>query len=161
MKLARLSLLASVGVAVAGGSGHGGHGKPGGKLLVTSKSYQATISGKNLMKHARNLSRFSQIKGANTRAFGTIGHNATVQYIKSSLDRTGYYDTQLQTFQYFYSDGTATFSAAGTKYDAAWFTYGPGGDANAPLVIVNNLGCSLVCAPLPCNLFRNSLFSLG
>lgn len=135
--LGQLFFFALVEITIAGG---GGHGKP----LVTSESYQATVSGKNLLKHAKNLAHFASINGANTRAFGTIGHNDTVQYIKSSLDKTGFYDTQLQTFPYLYSDGDATFSANGVDYDTDWFTYGPGGDANAPLTIVNNLGCTQV-----------------
>ncbi|KAF9446779.1 Zn-dependent exopeptidase [Macrolepiota fuliginosa MF-IS2] len=113
-----------------------------GNPLVTSKSYQATVSGDNLMKHAEKLSQYSKINDANTRAFGTIGHNKTIEYIKSSLDKTGFYDTYLDTFQYLYSDGTAALSVANVTYEIAWLTYGPGGDVNAPLVLANNLGCT-------------------
>lgn len=135
MKPSSLCLLALAGVVAAG--------KPD-KPLITSKAYQATVSGKNLLTHAKNLSRFSQINGGHTRVFGSVGHNATVNYIKSTLDKTGFYHTQLQTFPLLYSDGNATFSAGGVDYKADWFTYGPSGDVDAPLVAVNSLGCNQV-----------------
>lgn len=135
MKPSSLCLLALAGGVAAG--------KPD-KPLITSKAYQATVSGKNLLTHAKNLFRFSQINGGHTRVFGSVGHNATVNYIKSSLDKTGFYHTELQTFPLVYSEGNATFSADGVDYKADWFTYGPSGNVNAPLVIVDSLGCNQV-----------------
>jgi Zn-dependent M28 family amino/carboxypeptidase len=64
-----------------------------------------------------------------------------VEYIKSRLDTTGYYDTYLQTFPHFYSEGTANFSADGKSYTSEWFTYGPAGKVTAPLVSLLGLGC--------------------
>ncbi|KAJ3481389.1 hypothetical protein NLJ89_g12218 [Agrocybe chaxingu] len=60
---------------------------------------------------------------------------------------TGYYDTELQTFPYLYSQGSATFAANGTDYDTDWFTYGPAGDVSAPLIVVSNLGCEAADYP--------------
>ncbi|KAJ3574986.1 hypothetical protein NP233_g1391 [Leucocoprinus birnbaumii] len=102
----------------------------------------STVSEHNLLKHAKALSKFGEINGAHTRFAGSVGHNATVDYIKSSLDKTGFYDTTLQTFTYTNSEGNATFSTSGTQLDADWFEGAPGGDAEAPLIIVNNLGCA-------------------
>ncbi|KAF5355863.1 hypothetical protein D9756_004331 [Leucocoprinus leucothites] len=130
-----LSLAALVAVVAA--ASRGGH-----RPLVTSKAYQATVSEHNLLKHAKALSKFGEINGAHTRVAGSVGHNATVDYIKSSLDKTGFYDTFLQTFTYTFSNGNATFSANGTQFDAEWLTSGPSGDAEAPLVVVSNLGCT-------------------
>ncbi|KAH9479763.1 putative leucine aminopeptidase 2 [Psilocybe cubensis] len=110
--------------------------------LVVSSLLQSSIKSSNLLTHARKFTEFSKLSNG-TRAFGSAGHNATVKYIKAELDKTGYYDTELQTFPYLYSQGTAAFSANGTDYATAWFTYGPGGEVTAPLVVVNNLGCTL------------------
>ncbi|KAJ3565250.1 hypothetical protein NP233_g7753 [Leucocoprinus birnbaumii] len=112
------------------------------KLLITSEAYQSTITEQNLLEHAENLVQFSQIGGANTRVAGSVGHNATVDYIKSQLDATEFYDTYIQPFTYTYSRGNATLSVGSTIYKAGYFSYGPAGKANAPLVIVNNSGCA-------------------
>lgn len=118
----------------------GGYGR---KPLVTSTKLQQEIHSHNLVKHAKQLVNFSKLSNG-TRAFGSLGHNATLSYIKGLLDKTNFYDTVYQTFPYLYSDGNATFSANGTSYSASWFTYGPAGDVTAPLVIVNDLGCEAV-----------------
>ena len=143
MKLtSSLLLLALAGVSsaqqlvVAGG----GYGQ---KPLVTSTGLQRELHSHNLVNHAKQLVNFSKLSNG-TRAFGSLGHNATLSYIKGLLDRTKFYDTVYQTFPYLYSDGNATFSANGTSYSASWFTYGPAGDVTAPLVIVNDLGCEAV-----------------
>ena len=137
-----LLLLALAGISsaqqviVAGG----GYGR---KPLVTSTRLQQEIHSHNLVKHARQLVNFSKLSNG-TRVFGSLGHNATLNYIKGLLDKTNFYDTVYQTFPYFYSDGSATFSANGTSYSTSWFTYGPAGNVTAPLVIVNDLGCEAV-----------------
>ncbi|KAF5348773.1 hypothetical protein D9756_009741 [Leucocoprinus leucothites] len=112
-----------------------------GRPLITTEAYQSTISEHNLFRHAENLFAFAQIGGANTRSAGSIGHNATVDYIKSQLDSTGFYDTYLQHFTYTYSVGNATFLVGDTSYDTGYFSYGPAGRASAPLTVVSNFGC--------------------
>jgi hypothetical protein len=87
---------------------------------------------------------FAAASPEGSRAFGTVGHNLTVSYIKDLLDGTGYYDTEVQSFQHLYSQGTAEFSAAGKKYETGWFTYGPAGNVSAKVVNVDGLGCGLV-----------------
>ncbi|KAF5310485.1 hypothetical protein D9611_012322 [Ephemerocybe angulata] len=110
------------------------------KPLVNSVALQALTSKLTLLGHAREFLKFSQLSGG-TRAFGSKGHNATVSYIKTLLDLTGYYDTQLQTFPYLFSSGSATFAANNEEFTTKWFTYGPSGDVTALLVPVANLGC--------------------
>jgi len=117
------------------------------KPLVDSDGLQSSIHSKNLLNHAEQFVKFAQISNG-TRAFGSVGHNATVAYIKKLLDKTGYYDTVLQTFPYLYSSGTTQLSANGTDYTSGWFTYGPEGDVTAPIGVVNNLGCELVSVAL-------------
>ncbi|PFH47515.1 hypothetical protein AMATHDRAFT_67596 [Amanita thiersii Skay4041] len=108
--------------------------------IVTSEALTNTIDGTNLMTHAETLFSFAKNNGG-SRAFGSQGHNETVDYIKSRLDATGYYDTQLQTLQEFYSHGTASLSVDGQAYNATWPLYSPGGHVTGPLVTVNNFGC--------------------
>ncbi|PPQ85298.1 hypothetical protein CVT25_010071 [Psilocybe cyanescens] len=134
-------------IDIQGGGKGGSHGNPISKRpLVVSQTLQNSIKSSNLLEHARQFVKFSKLSNG-TRVFGSEGHNATVKYIKSQLDKTGYYDTEFQTFPYLFSQGTATFSANGTAYDSAWFTYGPAGDVTAPLVVVDNLGCTLADFP--------------
>ncbi|KAF9003029.1 hypothetical protein BDQ17DRAFT_1390645 [Cyathus striatus] len=136
MKLSAFTLisLASLALATPNG-GERGPQKPEQKNpLVTSAELSNTIYSSNLLKHTKKFLKFSQFSGG-TRAFGSTGHNATVKYLKSLLDNTGYYDTEYQTFPYLYSEGTAQFSR---------FTYGPGGYVAAPLIVTNNLGCEIV-----------------
>lgn len=119
------------------------------KPLVHSGALQALSSRLTLLAHAREFIKHSQLSEGN-RAFGSRGHNATVNYIKRLLDLTGYYDTELQTFPYLYSSGSATFAANNEQFETKWFTYGPGGDVTATLVPVANLGCDP--ADYPANL---------
>lgn len=114
------------------------------KPLVSSKQLQRTITRSALLKHADALEHQASLSGG-SRAFGSKGHNATVDYIKKSLDKTGYYDTRLQTFPYLFSEGTANFTVAGTAYNTAWLTYGPAGNVTASLVAATELGCIAVC----------------
>ena len=151
-------LLALVGISSAQGAVVTG-GEYGQKPLVTSTKLQQELHSPNLVKHAKQLVKFSKLSNG-TRAFGSLGHNATLSYIKGLLDKTNFYDTVYQTFPYLYSDGSATFSASGTNYSTSWFTYGQAGDITAPLAIVNNLGCEAVSVSpfllhMMVNLFSN------
>ncbi|TFK23226.1 Zn-dependent exopeptidase [Coprinopsis marcescibilis] len=110
--------------------------------LVDSERLQASISKNKLLGHAEKLLEFSKLSN-NNRAFGSKGHNATVAYIKELLDATGFYDTHLETFVWPYSESNVSFSTEAKTYSTAPFTYGPGGDIEAPLVKVNNVGCTL------------------
>ncbi|KAJ3503991.1 hypothetical protein NMY22_g18065 [Coprinellus aureogranulatus] len=113
------------------------------KPLVSSTALQALTSKLTLLGHAQQFLKFSQLSDG-TRAFGSRGHNATVNYIKGLLDATRYYDTELQTFPYLFSSGDSTFAVNNNAVESEWFTYGPAGDVTAPLVPVANLGCESV-----------------
>ncbi|EAU90009.1 LAP1 [Coprinopsis cinerea okayama7 len=114
--------------------------------LVDSEKLQASIHANNLLHHARQFEKFSDLSNRN-RAFGSKGHNATVNYIKRLLDQTGYYDTYLQTFPYQYSESRVSFSANDVSYETTTFTYGPTGNVEAPLVPVDALGCTAADFP--------------
>ncbi|KAJ3510676.1 hypothetical protein NLJ89_g4538 [Agrocybe chaxingu] len=115
--------------------------RPSRKPLVDSDSLRRTIKGSNLLKHARKFVEFSKLSNG-TRVFGSAGHTATTNYIKRVLDATGYYDTELQTFPYLFSTGTASLAANGTTFTTGYLSYAPSGDVTAPLVVVNDLGCN-------------------
>jgi len=115
---------------------------------VQSNQLRRAIMRSNLLKHADALEEQAKLSNG-TRAFGTKAHNATVHYIKKKLDATGYYDTELQTFEHLFSEGTANFTAviggAQKNYDSEWFTYGPAGEVKGKFVVVSELGCTAVC----------------
>lgn len=153
MKILAVYVLALVGAATAqnsdllqldiqgqdGGINSHFHRKP----FVVPPALIREVDARNLVNHANQFVKFSKLSNG-TRAFGSKGHNATVQYIKGLLDRTNAYTTEYQTFPYLYSEGDAAFSANGTDYTTAWFTYGPAGDVTAPLHTVAGVGCELV-----------------
>ncbi|EAU89967.1 LAP1 [Coprinopsis cinerea okayama7 len=118
--------------------------------LVDSDELQASISAHNLLAHARQLDAFADLTSTGigrNRAFGSLGHNATVDYIKQLLDETGYYDTYLETFPWQYSESRVQFFVGEEQYATAPFTYGPAGDVEAPIVPVNALGCTAADFP--------------
>ncbi|TGZ81867.1 Zn-dependent exopeptidase [Ascodesmis nigricans] len=137
--LAALTLVSAGDIHATGGPDKG-PGKPDNRELVESNKLRRGLSRTGLLLHGVALQAFADANGK-TRAFGTKGHNATVSYIKGLLDRTGYYDTYLQSFPYTFSEGSGTFSADGTDYAAGYFTYGPAGEATGTIVPVNNFGC--------------------
>ncbi|TEB20169.1 Zn-dependent exopeptidase [Coprinellus micaceus] len=116
------------------------------KPLVSSTGLQLLTTKLTLLAHARQFLKFSQLSDG-TRAFGSKGHNATVNYIKTLLDATRYYDTELQTFPYLFSSGEATFAVDNSAVESQWFTYGPAGDITAQIVPVANLGCDAADYP--------------
>lgn len=124
---------------------HGGPGKPKPLPLVQSNQLRRVLTRSALLKHAAKFEEFAVNSPGNNRAFGTEGHNATVEYVKAKLDATGYYDTELQTFPYLFSEGTANVTVSGEPYTTEWFTYGPDGTAEGLLTPVADLGCELVC----------------
>lgn len=145
-----LSTLLAIPVLASGG-GPGKPGKPGKphhKPLVQSNQLRRGLTRSALLKHANKFEAFANASPGNNRAFGTKGHNATVDYIKAQLDKTGFYDTELQTFNYLYSEGTANLTVNAEPYVTEWFTYGPGGTAEGLLVPVSDLGCEAVCVAI-------------
>ncbi|KAF8534059.1 hypothetical protein BDD12DRAFT_984066 [Trichophaea hybrida] len=111
--------------------------------LIQSNQLRRVLTQSSLRAHGQKFMNFTSLSPEKSRAFGTVGHNLTLAYIKEKLDSTRYYDTQLQTFEYLFSQGNAEFSAAGKKYNTGWFTYGPSGNVTEKVVNVEALGCEL------------------
>lgn len=108
---------------------------------VTSEALQKLITIDNLLAGSQKLQDFADANG-NNRAFGSAGHNATVDYLYNTLCATGYYDVVKQPFTEIFSTGTASLSVAGEKIEAGIMTYTPGGKFSGPLVAVLGLGCT-------------------
>lgn len=111
------------------------------KPLVTTNKLQAYVNQKDLRAGAQKLQDLADKHGGN-RAFGSGGHNATVDYIYDTLKKTGYYDVRKQPFWEIFSEGSAKLTVAGEAIEAAIMTYTPAGGATANLVAVPNLGCT-------------------
>ncbi|RXW24391.1 hypothetical protein EST38_g1495 [Candolleomyces aberdarensis] len=117
-----------------------GPGLPSRKPAVTTDGLERLISRSKLLAHAEQFFSFAQLSNGN-RAFGSKGHEATIQYIKRLLDRTGYYDVEFQTFTYPYAESRSQLTVDGKDLLTQAFTYSPGGDVTAPIAIVSNVGC--------------------
>ncbi|KAL2265835.1 hypothetical protein VTJ83DRAFT_6935 [Remersonia thermophila] len=125
------------GLALAGGKCKPDHGK---KPLVTSEKLQALIKTQDLLDGANKLQEFADANGGH-RAFGSGGHNATVDWLYKTLKATGYYDVTKQPFERIYSQAKGSLSVGGEQLTMQTMTYTPGGEASRPLVAVANLGC--------------------
>ncbi|KAK4221875.1 hypothetical protein QBC38DRAFT_491150 [Podospora fimiseda] len=112
------------------------------KPLVNSNLLQLFVNKKDLRDGAQKLLDLANAHGGN-RAFGSGGHNATVDYIYNTLSKLNYYTVTKQPFTEIFSQGTATLSIDGQALEAQIMTYTPGGDVEAELVAVPNLGCEL------------------
>ncbi|KAF7542175.1 hypothetical protein G7Z17_g11816 [Cylindrodendrum hubeiense] len=110
------------------------------KKYVTSSNLQNQIKLKDLLAGSQKLQDFADANGGN-RAFGSGGHNATVDYLYKTLKSTGYYNVVKQPFTELYASGTATVTIDGEDIEAGIMTYTPGGSFTGPLIAVSNLGC--------------------
>ncbi|RSL99867.1 hypothetical protein CDV31_012001 [Fusarium ambrosium] len=115
----------------------GGKKKP----LVNELKLQKLINIEGLLAGSQKLQDFADANGGN-RAFGSGGHNATVDYIYNTLKGLGTYDVVKQPFTELYSQGTASLKVNGEDFAAAIMTYTPGGTVQGPLVVASNLGCA-------------------
>ncbi|KAM5345056.1 hypothetical protein ACJ41O_010918 [Fusarium nematophilum] len=112
------------------------------KPLVNSLKLQKLINLKDLLAGSQKLQDFADANGGN-RAFGSGGHNATVDYLYNTLTSLGTYDVVKQPFTELFSEGTASLSVNGGDIEsAAIMTYTPGGKASGPLVVASALGCA-------------------
>src|SRR4051794_26540215 len=100
MRTAAASLLAFALPAVATAGGGPGHGHDGPKgpgcggpkpPLVTSEKLQSLINVKDLLAGSQDLQDIANAHGGN-RAFGSGGHNATVDYLYNTLTALDYYN---------------------------------------------------------------------
>lgn len=111
------------------------------KKYVTSEKLQKHVELDNLLAGSQKLQDIAD--GADGhRAFGSKGHNQTVDYIVESLQALDYYDVVKQPFHELYASAEGTLSVDGKELDINPLTYTPSGSAaDTPLVKVNNLGC--------------------
>lgn len=147
MKITTASLLALAlpGLAAAGGGG-GGASWHNHKKYVSSEKLQSLIRTKDLVAGAQKLQNIANASGGN-RAFGSKGHNRTVDYLYKTLTNLHYYTVTKQPFTEIYSDGTAILTIDGAPIVAGIMTYTPGGEAAGSLVSVANVGCDAADYP--------------
>lgn len=125
-----------------GHGGHGGgHGGPDKRPLVESEKLQSLMKAKDLLAGSQKLQHLADAHGGN-RAFGSGGHNATVDYIYKTLKALNYYDVVKQPFTELFSQGSAELTAGEQSIEAQTMTYTPAGQATAPIVALANLGCA-------------------
>lgn len=116
------------------------------KPYVSSKALQKLVTLKDLMAGAQKLQSIADSNGGN-RAFGGKGHNATTEWLYQELKKTGYYDVYKQPFVELFTAATVQSSAGGQTFAGEYMTFGPSGSAEAPFVLVNNLGCDAADYP--------------
>lgn len=121
---------------------------PGGpKELVTPKALEALVKLEDLLAGSQKLQDFADANGGN-RAFGSLAHNETTEWLYQTLKETGYYDVFKQPFIELFTAASVGFTANGETYPSEYFTYGPSAeDLSAPIVVVNNLGCDITDYP--------------
>lgn len=116
--------------------------------LVTSEQLQELITIEDLLAGSQKLQDIADAHEGN-RAFGSGGHNATVDYLYETLSalqsgNSSYYDVVKQPFTELFFAGTATLSVDGAEYDASTMTYTPSGTVSGlSLVPVADLGCNI------------------
>lgn len=111
--------------------------------LLTPDALEDLVNRDALLEHARQFLAFSELSNG-TRAFGSKGHQATLQYVAELLEATGYYDIEFEEFTYSYSEAKAQFFADGNEYLTRGLGYSPSGDVTESVVVVNDLGCNSV-----------------
>lgn len=111
------------------------------KPYVDSEKLQDVITLDDLLAGSQKLQEFADAHDGH-RAFGSGGHNATVDYLYDTLVATDYFDVVKQPFTEIYSDGSATLAVDGASVPAGIMTYTPGGSARGSLVFVPGLGCT-------------------
>jgi Zn-dependent M28 family amino/carboxypeptidase len=117
------------------------------KPYVTTEDLQELVTLDDLLAGSQKLQDFADAHGGN-RAFGSGGHNATVDWLYDTLVATGYYDVVKQPFQEYFHTASATFKIGSDAIESvASMTYTPGGQVNAPVVAVANVGCDAADYP--------------
>ncbi|KAM0270452.1 hypothetical protein ACHAQH_009409 [Verticillium albo-atrum] len=112
------------------------------KPYVSSEALQDLVKIEDLMAGSQALQDQADAHGGN-RAFGSGGHNATVDYLYETLSKLDYYDVVKQPFSEIFATGTSTLTADGAKIDSNIMTYTPGGSEKGPLFHVPGVGCAV------------------
>ncbi|KAF2640783.1 peptidase [Massarina eburnea CBS 473.64] len=124
----------------ARGDGHGHDHLP----MVDSRKLQNAIKSKALLGGAKVLEKIAFSTPGRNRQMGTLGHNLTTDFLVKELKKLGgYYKVETQTFWApTFLNGTGTLLIDGVKTDSGMFDYTTTGNVTAPIVVVNNLGCT-------------------
>lgn len=110
---------------------------------VDSERLQTAITEASLRAGSQKLMDFATANEGN-RAFGSKGHQATVDFLYDSLTALDYYDVYKQEFIAPFSAGSVSLEVGGVKVsDAKVMTYSPSGSGDASVVAVNSLGCTV------------------
>lgn len=109
---------------------------------VDSERLQAAITEASLRAGSQKLMDFATANEGN-RAFGSKGHQATVDFLYDSLTALDYYDVYKQEFIAPFSAGSVALELGGVTVDAKVMTYSPSGSGDAGVVAVNSLGCTV------------------
>lgn len=108
---------------------------------VDSESLQDLVNIEDLLKGSQALQDIADEHDGN-RAFGSGGHNATVDYLMKTVEATGYYDVTKQPFTELYAQASGSLKVGGEEVASETLTYTPAGSASgAALVKVAELGC--------------------
>lgn len=101
------------------------------------------------MGHAQDLEDIAYATEGRNRVVASEGHNNTVKYLVEQLEALdGYYNVELDPFQYTLQQGVSNFSVNGVTYSSAGLEYSPEISIEGlPVVPVANLGCSAVWSP--------------
>ena len=111
------------------------------KKYVTSEKLQKHIELDNLLAGSQKLQDIADSSDGH-RAFGSVGHNKTVDFLVESLEALDYYDVVKQPFHELYATADGTLTVDGKEVESGPMTYTPSGSAvDTPLIKVNNLGC--------------------
>jgi hypothetical protein len=108
---------------------------------VNTKKLRDAVTVNGILRHERALQQIANLNGG-TRASGTPGFEASIQYVKGRLEAAGYTVTE-QEFEFPFfrnlADPTlAQVSPTPTEYETATFQFSGSGDATAMLVPATN-----------------------
>jgi carboxypeptidase Q len=104
---------------------------------------QKAMTRKALSQKAHELEDIAYSTPDRNRVMSSEGHNKTVEWITGYLDEmSDYYTYEVQPFIALYSNANATLEVDGEEIESEAFEYSPGGDVEAEIVAVDNLGCN-------------------
>lgn len=112
--------------------------------LVEDQALQDAVTIEGLLGHAQDLEDIAYATEGRNRVVASEGHNNTVKYLVEQLEALGgYYNVELDPFQYTLQQGVSNFSVNGVDYSSAGLEYSAEiSIEGVPLVPVANLGCS-------------------
>ena len=112
-----------------------------------SSSLRSAVTAKNVKKHLSALQSIANMNDG-TRASGTPGYDASLAYVKSKLDATGYFTTTVQNFNFdpFRELATPVFQRLSpsprdfvANQDFITMDYSDTGDVTGTLVATNDI----------------------